>query len=145
MSHGGTMRAVVYRSYGAPESVLRVEEIPRPSVGTRDALVRVRASSVNLDDLQYLRGEPLIRSGAWRKPRHPILGSDIAGTVEAVGAGVSGVRAGHDVIADLTRFGFGGFAEYVAVPASALAPKPSTLSFEEAACVPTAGVRAYQG
>lgn len=139
------MKAVVYRSYGDPESVLRVAEIPRPRVAPHDALVRVRASSVNLDDLQYVRGEIFIRPGAWRHPKHKILGSDIAGTVEAVGAGVSRIRAGDDVIADLTEFGFGGFAEYVAVPARALARRPPALSFEEAACVPTAGVRAYQG
>jgi NADPH:quinone reductase-like Zn-dependent oxidoreductase len=139
------MKAVVYRSYGKPESVLHVAEIPRPAVGPHDALVHVRASSVNLDDLQYVRGEIFIRPGAWRRPKHLILGSDIAGTVEAVGPGVSRIRAGDDVIADLTRFGFGGFAEYVAVPAGALARKPAALSFEEAACIPTAGVRAYQG
>ena len=139
------MRAVVYRSYGKPESVLRVEEVLRPNVGPFDALVRVRASSVNLDDLQYVRGEIFIRSGAWRQPKHMIVGSDIAGTVEAVGDRVPRIRAGDDVIADLTGFGFGAFAEYVAIPARALAWKPAALSFEEAACVPTAGVRAYQG
>lgn len=139
------MKAVVYRAYGKPQSVLRVEEIPRPNAGPFDALVRVRASSVNLDDLQYVRGEIFIRPGAWRRPRHQILGSDIAGTVEAVGERVSEIRAGDDVIADLTMLGFGGFAEYVAVPARALTRKPAGLSFEEAACVPTAGARAYQG
>ncbi len=139
------MKAVVYRSYGNPESVLRVEDIPRPRVGPHDVLVRVRASTVNLDDLQYVRGEIFIRPGAWRQPKHMILGSDIAGTVEAVGDRVPRIRAGDDVIADLTGVGFGAFAEYVAVPARALAWKPPALSFEEAACVPTAGVRAYQG
>jgi NADPH:quinone reductase-like Zn-dependent oxidoreductase len=139
------MKAVVYRSYGKPELVLRVEDIPRPTVEPHDVLVRVRASSVNLDDLQYVRGEIFIRPGAWRRPKHPILGSDIAGTVEAVGPRVHRIRAGDDVIADLTKFGFGGFAEYATVPARALARKPAALSFEEAACVPTAGLRAYQG
>jgi NADPH:quinone reductase-like Zn-dependent oxidoreductase len=100
---------------------------------------------VNLDDLQYVRGEIFIRPGAWRQPKHMILGSDIAGTVEAVGDRVPRIRAGDDVIADLTGFGFGAFAEYVAVPAGAVAWKPTSLSFEEAACLPTAGVRAYQG
>jgi NADPH:quinone reductase-like Zn-dependent oxidoreductase len=68
------MKAVVYRSYGNPESVLRVEDIPRPRVGPHDVLVRVRASTVNLDDLQYVRGEIFIRPGAWRQPKHMILG-----------------------------------------------------------------------
>jgi NADPH:quinone reductase-like Zn-dependent oxidoreductase len=140
-----TMKAIVCRAYGSPEVVLRLAEVERPVIRPDAALVRVYASSANLDDLQYVRGEIFVRSGALRRPRYEILGSDIAGTVEAVGNGVTQVRPGDEVLADLTSHGFGGFAEYVSVPARALWRKPAGLSFEEAGCVPTAGVRALQG
>jgi NADPH:quinone reductase-like Zn-dependent oxidoreductase len=139
------MRAIVYSEYGPPETVLKLAEVARPVVGPNAALVRVHASSANLDDLQYVRGEIFVRPGAFRRPVYRILGSDIAGTVAAVGKKVTGVRPGDEVMADLTGHGFGGFAEYVGVPPGALSPKPRGLSFEEAACVPTAGVRALQG
>lgn len=138
------MRAIVYDEYGAPDAVLKLAELELPRIGPDAALVRVHASSANLDDLQYVTGEIFVRPGALRRPRHRILGSDVSGTVEAVGSSVSSVRPGDEVMADLTGHGFGGFAEYVAVPAHALSPKPAPLSFEEAACVPTAGVRALQ-
>jgi NADPH:quinone reductase-like Zn-dependent oxidoreductase len=138
------MRALVRHEYGSPEAVLHVAEVERPSARPDAALVRVHASSVNLDDLQYVRGEIFVRLGALRKPKHRILGSDIAGVVEAIGTDVADLRLGDEVVADLTTHGFGGFAEYVAVPAGALSPKPPRLTFEEAACVPTAGVRALQ-
>jgi NADPH:quinone reductase-like Zn-dependent oxidoreductase len=138
------MRAIVCHKYGSPEAVLNLEEVDRPAMGPDAALVRVHASSANLDDLQYVRGEIFVRPGAFRRPRYRILGSDIAGTVEAIGKSVSQVRPGDKVMADLTGHGFGGFAEYVSVPARALWPQPTGLSFEEAACVPTAGVRAMQ-
>ncbi|HEX2054372.1 MAG TPA: NAD(P)-dependent alcohol dehydrogenase [Actinomycetota bacterium] len=137
------MRACVYHQYGAPDAVMSVEEVNLPEVADDAALVRVHASSVNLDDLQYVKGEIFIRPGAIHKPKYPVLGSDIAGTVEAVGKNVTGVRPGDQVMADLTEFGFGGFAEFAAVPAGALAMKPA-VSMEEAACLPTAGVRAVQ-
>lgn len=138
------MKAIVCHDYGSPEAVLNLAEVGRPDIGPDDALVRVRASSANLDDLQYVRGDIFVRPGAPRKPKYRILGSDVAGTVEAVGNNVAQVRPSDEVMPDLTGHGFGGFAEYVAVPARALSPKPLRLSFEEAACVPTAGVRALQ-
>jgi NADPH:quinone reductase-like Zn-dependent oxidoreductase len=139
------MKAIVCHQHGAPEAALELVEVERPAVGPGAALVRVHASSINQDDLQYVRGEMSVRSAESRKPKYKILGSDIAGTVEAVGKNVTQVRPGDEVMADLTRHGFGGFAEYVSVPARALAPKPRGLSFEEAACLPTAAVRALQG
>lgn len=138
------MRAAVCHEYGSPEAVLHLAEVERPSLRPDAVLVRVHASSANLDDLQYVRGETFVRAGALRKPKYAIPGSDIAGVVEAIGTDVAGLRPGDEVVADLTTHGFGGFAEYVAVPAGALSPKPARLTFEEAACVPTAGVRALQ-
>ena len=79
------------------------------------------------------------------KPKYPIPGGDIAGRVEAVGKDVKHFRPGDEVFGDLSRCGWGGFAEYVSVPENALALKPANLSFEEAAAVPMAAVTALQG
>ena len=142
------MRAVVYQRYGSPD-VLRLERVARPTVSADGVLVRVRAASVNRSDWETLTGSPayvrLGGAGLFR-PKHAVLGSDIAGTVEAVGEEVTRFRPGDEVFGDTMYFGMGGFAEYVAVPDRApLAPKPAWLSFEEAAALPQAAVLAVQG
>ncbi|HYF71652.1 MAG TPA: alcohol dehydrogenase catalytic domain-containing protein, partial [Nocardioides sp.] len=94
------MRAVVYDRYGGPE-VLRVEEVPTPAPAAGQVLVRVAATSVNLSDWECLRGSPAYaRIGGLRSPARRTLGSDIAGVVEAVGPGVSRLRAGDEVYGD---------------------------------------------
>ncbi|WP_233512091.1 NAD(P)-dependent alcohol dehydrogenase [Haloferax sp. Atlit-12N] len=141
-----TMTAVVYSEYGGPE-VLRLDEVDLPTPGDDDVLVRVMARSVNAGDWHLLRGTPfLVRLvyGGYRKPKFPILGVDIAGRVEAVGMNVVDFQSGDEVVADLSKNGFGGFAEYVSLPASAVVRKPATVSFEAAAAAPTAGVAALQ-
>jgi NADPH:quinone reductase-like Zn-dependent oxidoreductase len=80
-----------------------------------------------------------------RKPRHPGLGLDVAGQVEAVGSGVTTFRFGDEVFGDLTQFGYGAFAEYAAAPERAWAHKPASVTFEEAATVPQAAILALQG
>jgi NADPH:quinone reductase-like Zn-dependent oxidoreductase len=138
------MKAVVYHRYGPP-SVLQLEDVPIPSIGDDDVLLRVHASSVNSWDWELLHGTPFAnRVGALRSPKHPILGADVAGVVDEVGRKVKGVAPGDQVFGDLSHCGWGGFGEYVSVPATALAPKPPSLSFEEAAAVPQAGVLALQ-
>lgn len=132
------MRAILCRRYGPPD-VLRLEELPRPTPGDNEVLVRIHAASVNAADLDMLSGKFMVRFGAPLKPQHPILGSDIAGRIEAVGSGAAEFRPGDEVFGDLTEWGFGAFAEYVAVPEDALVAKPTSLSFLEAAAVPTAG------
>jgi NADPH:quinone reductase-like Zn-dependent oxidoreductase len=79
------------------------------------------------------------------KPKHTILGSDIAGVIEAVGRSVTQFHTGDEVFGNTAKYGFGGFAEYVSVPETAVVPKPTTLSFEEAAAVPQAALTALQG
>jgi NADPH:quinone reductase-like Zn-dependent oxidoreductase len=79
------------------------------------------------------------------RPKHRILGGDIAGQVETVGDGVTQFKPGDEVYANLLDHGYGGFAEYVSVPAGVMSLKPANLSFEEAAAVPMAGVTALQG
>lgn len=138
------MKAVVYERYGPPE-VLRVEDVPVPSPAAGQVRVRVAATSVNLSDWECLQGSPAYaRMGGLRVPARRTLGSDIAGVVDEVGEGVAGYRAGDEVYADNLAL-MGGFAEYALVPDSALAHKPSALSFAEASTIPQAGAIAVQG
>ena len=130
--------------YGGP-SVLRVGERPLPSIGGSDVLVRVRAASVNAADVDYLRGRFFARFTGPFRPSVRVLGSDIAGTVESVGAGATRVAPGDEVFGDLFASGFGAFAEYARVPESALMVKPAGLTFAQAATLPQAGLLALQG
>ena len=118
---------------------------PVPDVG--QVLVKVLAASVNAADWHMLRGKPLFSRATLGllRPKHQILGVDIAGQVEAVGGGVTGFQPGDQVYANLLDHGYGGFAEQVAVPVGVVSLKPANLSFEEAAAVPMAAVTALQG
>jgi NADPH:quinone reductase-like Zn-dependent oxidoreductase len=138
------MQAVVYTRYGSPE-VLGLTEVETPVPGDEEVLVEVRAVSLNGSDWEGLRGKPLYsRIGGLRRPRHHVLGSDIAGRVEAVGHRATLFRPGDEVFGDLLRY-MGGFAEYVCVPQRVLAPMPSGMSYEQAAALPQAGAIALQG
>jgi NADPH:quinone reductase-like Zn-dependent oxidoreductase len=140
------VKAIVRETYGPPD-VLHLEEVPLPIVGDGDVLVRVQAASANAADWHLLRGTPLpfrLVAGL-RTPRFKIIGNDIAGCVEAVGRNVTGFRPGDEVFGELSRCGFGAYAEFAAAPEKALALKPANLSFEEAAAIPTAGCTALQG
>lgn len=142
---GNTMKAIVREVYGPPET-LHLEEVPRPIVGDRDVLVKVLAASANAGDWHLMRGTPLpfrLIAGL-RKPKFKIIGTDIAGRVEAVGRFVTQFRAGDEVFGELSRCGFGAYAQFAVAPETALALKPSNLSFEEAAAIPTAGCTALQ-
>ena len=140
------MKAIVYTRYGSPE-VLQFGDVAQPVPAAHEALVRVKAASVNKGDWHLLHGEPfLVRPGAGlRRPKHTILGADVAGVVVAVGSDVTRLRPGDEVFGDLSADGRGGFAEYVAAPAAALALKPANVTFAHAAAVPTAAVTALQG
>jgi NADPH:quinone reductase-like Zn-dependent oxidoreductase len=138
------MQAVVYERYGPPE-VLHLEDVPVPSPGPGQVLVRVAATSVNLSDWECLRGSPLYaRIGGLRSPAHATLGSDIAGWVEATGAGVTRFQPGDPVYGE-NLAGKGGFAEYAVVAESVLSPKPAALTFAEVSTIPQAGAIALQG
>jgi NADPH:quinone reductase-like Zn-dependent oxidoreductase len=138
------MHAIVHRKYGTPD-VLAYEEIERPVPGDEDVLVRVHAAGASIGDHIIVTGKPyLIRLsafGGWPRPRNMVPGACMAGRVEAVGAKVTTFRPGDDVYGEAAT---GAFAEYIVVPAKLIAPKPSTLSFEEAAAAPW-GVNALQG
>jgi NADPH:quinone reductase-like Zn-dependent oxidoreductase len=140
------MKAVVLRSYGS-SGQLRITDVDMPVPAADEVLVRVRATSVNPYDWHHVSGEPYVArlmpgSLGLRGPKLGILGCDMAGQVEAVGADVTEFRPGDDVYALLTG---GGFAEYVSVKQDLLAPKPANLSYEQAAAVPMAAVTALLG
>ncbi len=138
------MKAVVYRKYGGPE-VLRIEEVEKPSPNDNEVLVKVHAVSINDWDWGLLHGDFINRmlSGLLR-PKKNILGSDIAGRIEAVGKNVKQFKPGDEVYGDLSGK-WGGFAEYVCAAENAVAKKPSSMSFEDAAAIPQAGMLAVQG
>jgi NADPH:quinone reductase-like Zn-dependent oxidoreductase len=138
------MKAIVYDRYGPP-AVLRLEEVPKPSPGDDEVLVEVHAASVNAADLDLLRGSFMVRPGGLLRPKYRILGSDIAGRVEAVGRNVTQFRQGDEVYGDLTECGFGAFAEYACAREDALTLKPAMITFEQAAAVPSAAILALQG
>lgn len=138
------MKAVVYTRYGPP-GALRLTDVPTPALKDGEVLVQVHAVSLNASDWEALRGKPLYsRIGGPFRPRHHILGSDIAGRVEAVGRNATRFRPGQDVFADILSH-MGGFAESVCVPETALAPMPAGMTYEEAAALPQAGAIALQG
>jgi NADPH:quinone reductase-like Zn-dependent oxidoreductase len=140
------MKAFIYERYGPPET-LRMAEVDKPAPKADEVLVRVLAVSVNPADWHSMRGKPLFSRATLglRRPKHQLLGVDIAGQVEAVGSGVTGFKPGDEVYANLLDHGYGGFAEYVSVPVDVMSVKPATLSFEETAAVPMAAVTALQG
>ena len=138
------MKAIVYHTYGSPD-VLKLEEVQKPVPQDDEVLVKVHAASVNAGDCSLLGGKARMMGFGLLKPKHTILGSDIAGGYEAVGRNVTQFHTGDAVFFNTAKYGFGGFAEYVAVPETAVVLKPTTLSFEEAAAVPQAALTALQG
>ena len=138
------MKAIVCNNYG-PAEVLQLKEVDKPIPKDNEALVSVHATSVNAADLETLRGDLVVRIRAPLKPPYKILGSDIAGRIEAVGRNVKHFQPGDEIWGDLSYpHNYGAFAEYVSVPESALRLKPASMTFEEAAAIPTASVVALQ-
>jgi NADPH:quinone reductase-like Zn-dependent oxidoreductase len=140
------MKAIVQDSYGAVD-VLRLDEIETPTIGDDEVLVRVRATSVHPDIWHVMSGQPYalrLMGAGLRRPKNRVPGTDMAGCVEAVGKHVTQFKTGDEVFGE-TVTGYqwdngGTFAEYVAVKQGNLALKPSNLSFEQAAALPTAGL-----
>jgi NADPH:quinone reductase-like Zn-dependent oxidoreductase len=139
-----TMSAVVQDRYDpAPEGLFRLAQIDKPTIGDDEVLVRVRAASVDRGTWHIMSGLPYpIRLAGFglRRPKYPNPGRNLAGTVEAVGADVTGFAPGDEVYGLSTST----FAEYAAVRPAKLAPKPVNLSFEQAAVVPVSGSTALQ-
>jgi NADPH:quinone reductase-like Zn-dependent oxidoreductase len=140
------MKAMVYTRYGPPD-VLESTEVENPTPKDDEVLLKVHAASVNPADWHLLRGEPYIArlQLGLRKPKERVLGCDVAGQVEAVGKNVTMLQPADEVFGSPFMHGFGAFAERVCVSEDLLAPKPATLSFEQAAAVPLAASTALQG
>ena len=137
------MKAVVFRKYGSPD-VLQLVEVEKPAPQANEVLVKVVATAVNPADNHLLSGMLRFSTGLL-KPKNQILGSDIAGRVEAVGPNVTQFKEGDAVFGDLSGHDRGGFAEYVVAPESTLALKPANVTFEQAAAIPMTAVTALQG
>jgi NADPH:quinone reductase-like Zn-dependent oxidoreductase len=128
------MKAVYLTETGAPE-VLRFGELPEPSVGPNDVLIRVRACSLNRLDVFTREGS----HGTRISPPH-VLGGDVAGVIVHVGEGVEEFKSGDQVIAN----GQGGYAELAVAPADRVYPLPARCTFDEGATLPVAGLTAWQ-
>jgi NADPH:quinone reductase-like Zn-dependent oxidoreductase len=135
------MRAIVQDAYGATD-VLKVAQIAQPSIADGEVLVRVHAAGLDRGTWHVMTGKPYALRLAFgiRRPRQPVPGLDLAGTVEAVGAQVTRFSPGDEVYG----FGRGSFAEYAAAREDKLAPKPTNLTFDQAAVVPVSGLTALQ-
>ena len=140
-----TMQAIVQHRYGTgPKDVLKLARIAAPAIAADEVLVQVRAAGVDRGTWHLMAGQPYLMrllGFGLRGPKNPVPGLDVAGTVIATGADVTGFRAGDAV------FGIAGgsFAEYAAARADKLARKPARLSFEQAAAVAVSGLAALQG
>ncbi|HEV8545883.1 MAG TPA: NAD(P)-dependent alcohol dehydrogenase [Candidatus Limnocylindrales bacterium] len=135
------MQAIVQDSYGSTE-VLEARDIDKPEIGDNDVLVHVRAASIHVGDWILMTGSPFVMRFATglRKPKNPVPGTDVAGTVEAVGKNVTRLRPGDDV------FGWcaGAFAEYARANQDQFIKKPANLTFEQAAAVGVSASTALQ-
>lgn len=139
------MKAIVYQKYGTTNN-LKLNEVEKPQPKENEVLIKVTAASVNSWDWDRVRGRPyILRFEGLTKPKYPIIGCDVAGIVEQVGANVKRLKVGDQVFGDLSTSGWGGFAEYVCADENVLALKPKEMSFEDAAAIPQAGVLALQG
>ena len=130
------MKAVLYEKTGSAHQ-LTLSEVQQPVPSDDQVLVKIHAASINAADYRSMRMGMI--------PKSRIFGSDIAGTVEAVGQDVRDFKVGDEVFGDIIHAGWGGLAEYVAVPEGDLAAKPADVSFSDAASLPVAGLTALQG
>ena len=136
------MKAMIQDRYGSPDT-LELRELPTPAIGADEVLIRTRAAGLHIGDAFAVRGSPFpvrLMTGL-RRPKVGIPGFDVAGTIEAVGSAVIGIRIGDEVFGA----GIGTCAELVRAKAELVIPKPSALSFEEAAAIPTSALAALHG
>jgi NADPH:quinone reductase-like Zn-dependent oxidoreductase len=137
------LKAIRYYTYGSPD-VLQLEDVDKPTPNDDQVLIKIHAASVNSFEHRSIRAEPfLVRTdNGLLKPKNPKLGADVAGRVEAVGRNVTQFKVGDEVFGDI---GYGGYAEYVCSREKNIAHKPVSVSFEDAAASPMAGLTALQG
>jgi len=134
-----------WRAYGAIDQI-QIIDIEAPIPKANEVLLRTHAASINSWDWEIILGTPWINRVERRlTSKYTVLGADVAGEVVAVGSAVSRFKEGDEVYGDLSRYHWGGFAEYVTADQNALFPKPTNLTFTQAAAVPQAGLLALQG
>jgi len=142
-----SMLAVVHDRYGAPEEVLTSRRIDRPKIGAGEVLVRVHAAGLHVGDCFGVRGSPwpLRAVSGLRRPRYGVPGLDVAGQVEAVGSRVTRFRPGDEVFGSCGWPSAGACAEFAAADEDKLVSKPASLTFEQAAAIPTSALAALHG
>ena len=140
------MKAIVINAYGSP-AALKLKVIEKPSPKKNEVLVKIHATAINDYDWSLVRGKPYLYRllFGFPKPKTQIPGMELSGTVELLGEGVQAFKVGDSVYGDISAFGFGSFAEYIAIDEKALVKKPETMSFEEGTAIPHAALLAYQG
>ena len=141
------MKAIVYTKYGSPDA-LELKELEKPIPKDDEVLIKVHAVSINSMDWDMLIGRPLeyrFFSGLLKPTKTKILGCDIAGRIEAVGKYIKQFHPGDDVFGDLCQSSWGGFAEYVCAKENELTLKPISMTYQESAATPQAGLLALQG
>jgi len=141
------MKAIVHSKYGLPENVLQIREVEKPSPKDKEVLIKIHATAINDYDWSMVTGKPLLYRLIYGlgKPKHPTMGMELAGVVEAVGPNVEKHKVGDAVYGDISDYGFGSFTEYVSINENAVLPMPGYISFEEAAAIPHASLLALQG
>jgi NADPH:quinone reductase-like Zn-dependent oxidoreductase len=140
------MKAIVYEKYGSPD-VLKLQEVDKPIPEDDEVLVEVTTASINSWDGDFLKGALLARPLAgFLRPKHKILGTDVAGRVEAIGSKVTRFNVGDEVFGEVSKrllsIGWGGLAEFVCAREGSMLKKPAELTFEQAAALPQVGALA---
>jgi len=140
------MKSIAFTKYGSPE-FLKLIDIKIPIPGNHEVLIKINTASINSWDWELLNGEPFANRttfGLFKPTKIKTLGSDIAGRVVSIGKKVQLFSQGDEVLGDLSACLWGGFAEYVCVDENAVSPKLKSITFEQAAAIPQAGVLALQ-
>lgn len=139
------MKAIVIDKYGSP-ATLKLKEVDNPSPKKHEVLVKIHATAINDYDWSLVRGKPYIYRVMFGffKPKSPIPGMELAGTVESIGQDVQFFKPGDAVYGDISDYGFGSFAEYICIHEKALSRKPSQMSFVESTSIPHAALLALQ-
>jgi NADPH:quinone reductase-like Zn-dependent oxidoreductase len=140
------MKAIFCSQYGSPAQ-LEIKEVPTPVPAKHEVLIKIHATAINDYDWGMVRGKPYLYRLLFglTKPKRPIPGMELSGVIEDIGEGVTQFKKGDAVYGDLSEYGFGSFAEYVAINEKAFVLKPEAMSFEEATAIPHAALLAYQG
>ena len=139
------MKAIISRKFGPP-SVLEITETERPTPVENQVLIRIMATAINDYDWAMVRGKPYEFRFLYgfTRPKHPVPGMELSGIVEDTGPGVTRFKKGDEVYGDISAYGFGTFAEYIAISEDAVLSKPKNMPFTDAAALPHASLLAYQ-